>query len=191
MKPSEINEKLYRLSWLRDQLEAMYMENEGEVTEETEQIEEEIGIIQSLLDEEPDELGRYLVSIEDSVARFKAEENAIAARRKRLESYMEFVKATARKLVVAQEGRTEIKGQLYKFKASVSSKTSADMDAIGAEFGKRLENALKDMNFPAWLKCELNASVKEAKAGDKEEFGKYFTVTESEALSFTKPRKTK
>lgn len=190
MKPSEINEKLYRLSWLRDQLEAMYMENEGEVTEETEQIEEEIGIIQSLLDEEPDELGRYLVSLEDSVARFKAEENAIAARRKRLESYMEFVRATARKLVVAQEGRTEIKGQLYKFKATKSVKTKPNADAINEEYLEPIKKALEPLGLPTWLIVDIDASVTIAKGeGPLEE--RFFTVTESEALSFTKPRKTK
>ena len=189
MTAYEINEKLRRLRYLRDELEAQYIENEGEVTEATESMEEEIALIKELLVDAPDDLARHMVSFEDAIQRDKNEEKAIAARRKRKEDYLDFIKRVALEIINEQpDGKDRIKGSLYTFKRNPSARTSVNYDALNRRYMGLIQQSVLKLMLPAWLSLELKASIKDAKdAGPLDPM--FFDVDTKEVCQLLKPRK--
>ena len=76
MTLQEMNQVLAQLSQATSNLEEMYAENEGEITEATEQAEEQISCLKQLLNTEGvDLLGRWLKGKEDRKKALKAEKD--------------------------------------------------------------------------------------------------------------------
>ena len=77
MQYSQINEALGTIARITSELEDRYIENEGEITAETEALEEQKAAVAELLNGEGvDSLGRWLKAKEDEKATYKAEKAA-------------------------------------------------------------------------------------------------------------------
>ena len=80
MYTNEITKALATLAELMQTQEDTYIENGGEITEETEAREEDINALKVLLTTEgADELGRRIAAKQDEVDRYKAEVKAALA----------------------------------------------------------------------------------------------------------------
>lgn len=78
MNNTEINNAIAELYRTANTLEELYIENEGEVTEDSAQLEEQLEAIKTLLNGDGiDSLGRWLKGKEDERATLKAEKAAI------------------------------------------------------------------------------------------------------------------
>ena len=94
MHYKDIQTALATLARLSYELEDKYIENEGEITEETEALEEQKAAISDLLSGEGiDTLGRWLKSKEDELKTYKAEKDAAARRMKSIDNTIDFVKS--------------------------------------------------------------------------------------------------
>ena len=88
-----MNQVLANLDQAINTLEETYIENEGEVTEETEQMESEISGLQELLSTEGiDLLGGWLKAKEDRKKSLKAEREYITRQMAAIDETIEFIK---------------------------------------------------------------------------------------------------
>ena len=93
MDYKEMNQVLATLDQATIALEETYMENEGEITEETEQMEQEISGLQELLTTEGiDLLGGWLKAKEDKKKSLKAEKDYINRQMAAIDETIEFIK---------------------------------------------------------------------------------------------------
>lgn len=70
MTHTDIRSALAELSAIASDLERIYLENGGEVTEETASLEDRLSVIQELLTTEGvDDLGRWLSAKQDEIVR--------------------------------------------------------------------------------------------------------------------------
>ena len=94
MKYKDIQDALATLNRLSLELEDQYIENEGEVTEETEELEARKAAIEDLLQNDGiDALGRWLKVKEDEVKMWEAEKAAADRKVKSAQNTVDFVKA--------------------------------------------------------------------------------------------------
>lgn len=170
-------------------LEEKYVENEGEVTEETEQMEAEIEALKFLLNGEGvDYLGRWLKSKEDRKKALKAEKDYISRQMESIDKTINFIKEKIRQLMDAT-GCERVKGEYgYSFATYDSVKTEVDKDLLNTYFLARVQEAVKDI-LPADVTITLGASV--SKLEDGEILPDYYNVTETPSIRFTKPRAKK
>jgi len=180
---SVLQETTYRL-------EERYVENEGEVTEETEQMEAEIEALKFLLNGEGvDFLGRWLKSKEDRVKALKAEKDYISRQIESVDKTISFIKGKIRQLMDAT-GCERVKGEYgYSFSTYDSVKTEVDKAMLNEWYMKDIENALAEMGIPNWVTVTLGAKVSDVP--DDEELPICFKVTETPNIRFTKPRAKK
>ena len=190
MTSREIDGLLDRMRQLTGDLEAMYIENGGEVTPATEAADAEItGIAETLLTEGVDSLGRWLRSKQDEAAAVKAEQDYLARRKKSVENTVEYIKAKITE-VMAATGRTKVKGELgYAFAAYDAVKTTVDADRLSEEYGAAVEKAVRDAGIPEWVTVKLGASATLVPEG--QELPDVFDVSVTPAVRFTKPRAAK
>lgn len=189
MNYKDINEALEALFSSSRNIEELYIENGGEVTEETEAMEAEIKAIADLLEGEGiDSLGRWLKSLEDKKQAIKNEKAKIALVEKAVDNSIDFVKTAVGKVLRAI-GKDKAKGLLYSFSTSVSDTTKADNAAIKELYHEQAKQALLDAGIPAHITCTLGASSSLVPEG--EELPAYFTRTIKETAKFTKPRNVK
>lgn len=190
MTSREIDGLLDRMRQLTGDLEAMYIENGGEVTPATEAADAEIGTIaETLLTEGVDSLGRWLRSKQDEAAAVKAEQDYLARRKKSVENTVEYIKAKITE-VMAATGRTKVKGELgYAFAAYDAVKTTVDADRLSEEYGAAVEKAVRDAGIPEWVTVKLGASATLVPEG--QELPDVFDVSVTPAVRFTKPRAAK
>lgn len=191
MNNKEINETLAALNEAAFLLDEEYMENGGEVTDETLAQEEYIEQLKSLLEGEGiDSLGRWLKSKEDLIKSLKAERDCVTRQIKKTEDGIEFIKTQIYNVLTAI-GKDKVKGTFYSFAPAVSCKTEVNKEFLNEKY---LETA-KDSgihNLPPWVSISLSASVKLCKEelGDENLPGE-FKVTETPSCKFTKPRAKK
>ena len=191
MNNKEINAALAALNEATFLLDEEYMENGGEVTEETLAQEEYIEQLKSLLEGEGiDSLGRWLKSKEDLIKSLKAERDCVTRQIKKTEDGIEFIKTQIYNVLTAI-GKDKVKGTFYSFAPAVSCKTEVNKEFLNEKY---LETA-KDSgihNLPSWVSISLSASVKLCKEelGDENLPGE-FKVTETPSCKFTKPRAKK
>ena len=170
-------------------LEERYVENEGEVTEETEQMEAEIEALKFLLNGEGvDYLGRWLKSKEDRKKALKAEKDYITRQMESVDKTITFIKEKIRQLMDAT-GCERVKGEYgYSFATFDSVKTEVDKDLLNTYYLARVQEAVKEI-LPADVTITLGASV--SKLEDGEILPDYYKVTETPSIRFTKPRAKK
>ena len=170
-------------------LEQLYVENEGEVTEETEQMEAEIEALKFLLNGEGvDYLGRWLKSKEDRKKALKAEKDYITRQMESIDKTITFIKEKIRELMDAT-GCERVKGEYgYSFSTYDSVKTEVNKDLLNTYFLARVQEAVKYI-LPADVTITLGASVSKLEDGDI--LPDYYNLTETPSIRFTKPRAKK
>jgi hypothetical protein len=176
-----------------DALEDLYIENEGEVTEETEQAEAEISGLQELLSGEGiDMLGGWLKAKEDRKKALKAEKDYITRQMSAIDETIEFIKDKITEVMKAT-GQEKIKGDRgYSFTASHSIKTEVDKDVLKALYADKVEEAIRAAHIPAYVGVSLTASsTKASEFGVLEGDEEIFTTTEKDTVTFRKPKASK
>lgn len=188
-----MNQVLANLDQAINTLEETYMENEGEITEETEQMEAEISGLQELLTTEGiDLLGGWLKAKEDKKKSLKAEKDYITRQMAAIDETIEFIKDKITQVMKAI-GQEKIKGDRgYSFTASHSVKTDVNKDVLKALYADKVEEAIRAAHIPAYIGVSLTASSTKANElgimdGDVE----IFSTTEKDTVTFRKPMASK
>ena len=193
MDYKEMNQVLVNLDQAINTLEETYMENEGEITEETEQMEQEISSLQELLTTEGiDLLGGWLKAKEDKKKSLKAEKDYITRQMAAIDETIDFIKDKVTEVMKAT-GQEKIKGDRgYSFTATHSVKTDVDKDVLKALYADKVEEAIRAAHIPAYIGVSLTASSTKANElgvleGDEE----IFSTTEKDTVTFRKPKASK
>lgn len=193
MDYKEMNQVLATLDQATIALEETYMENEGEITEETEHMEQEISGLQELLTTEGiDLLGGWLKAKEDKKKSLKAEKDYITRQMAAIDETIDFIKDKVTELMKAT-GQEKIKGDRgYSFTATHSVKTDVDKDVLKALYADKVEEAIRAAHIPAYVSVSLTASSTKANElgvleGDEE----IFSTTEKDTVTFRKPKASK
>ena len=193
MDYKEMNQVLATLDQATIALEETYMENEGEITEETEQMEQEISGLQELLTTEGiDLLGGWLKAKEDKKKSLKAEKDYINRQMAAIDETIEFIKGKITEVMKAT-GQEKIKGDRgYSFTTTHSVKTDVDKDVLKALYADKVEEAIRAAHIPAYIGVSLTASSTKANElgvleGDEE----IFSTTEKDTVTFRKPKASK
>ena len=193
MDYKEMNQVLADLDQAMFTLEDLYIEGEGEVTEETEQMEAQISGLKELLTKEGiDLLGAWLKSKEDRKKALKAEKDYISRQILANDTTIEFIKDKITEVMKAT-GQEKIKGERgYSFTASHSVKTEVDKDVLKALYADKVEEAIRAAHIPAYVGVSLTASSTRANElgvleGDEE----IFSTTEKDTVTFRKPKASK
>ena len=190
MEYNELNRALADLDKSMHTLEETYIENDGEVTELTEQMEQEILMIQELLSTDGiDMLGGWLKAKEDRKKSLKAEKDYITRQMAAIDETIEFIKLKINQVMVAT-GKDKIKGDRgYTFATTISIKTEVDKDVLKALYADKVEEAIRAAHVPAYVGVTLTASsTKAADLGVVEGDEEIFVTTEKPTIRFTKPR---
>jgi chromosome segregation ATPase len=193
MDYKEMNQILADLDQAMVTLEETYIENDGEVTEETEQLEAQISGLQELLTGEGiDLLGGWLKAKEDKKKSLKAEKDYITRQMAAIDETIDFIKGKISQVLKAT-GQEKVKGDRgYSFTATISSKTEVDKDVLKAIYADKVEEAIRAAHVPAYVGVTLTASsTKAADLGVVEGDEEIFVTTEKPSVRFTKPRATK
>ena len=193
MDYKEMNQILADLDQAISSLEELYIEGGGEITEETEQMEEHISGLKELLTKDGiDLLGAWLKAKEDRKKSLKAERDFITRQMAAIDETIEFIKGKVNQVMVAT-GQDKIKGDRgYSFAATTSVKTEVDKDVLKTIYADRIEEAIRTAHIPAYVGVTLTASsTKAAEFGVVEGDEEIFHTTETPSVRFTKPRASK
>ena len=193
MDYKELNQVLATLDQATNALEETYMENEGEITEETEQMEQEISGLQELLTTEGiDLLGGWLKAKEDKKKSLKAEKDYISRQMSAIDETIDFIKDKVTEVMKAT-GQEKIKGDRgYSFTATHSVKTDVDKDVLKALYADKVEEAIRAAHIPAYVGVSLTASSTKAnELGVLESDEEIFSTTEKDTVTFRKPKASK
>ena len=193
MDYKEMNQVLANLDQAINTLEETYIENEGEVTEETEQMEAEISGLQKLLSTEGiDLLGGWLKAKEDKKKSLKAERDYITRQMSAIDKTIDFIKDKVTEVMKAT-GQEKVKGDRgYSFTASHSVMTEVDKDVLKALYADKVEEAIRAAHVPAYVGVSLTASsTKAADLGVVEGDEEIFSTTEKDTVTFRKPKASK
>lgn len=193
MDYKELNQVLADLDQAMFTLEDLYIEGEGEVTEETEQMEAQISGLKELLTGEGiDLLGGWLKAKEDRKKSLKAEKDYITRQMSAIDETIDFIKDKITEVMKAT-GQEKIKGDRgYSFTASHSAKTDVDKDVLKKNYEDKVEKAIRAAGVPAYVGVSLTASSTRANEigvleGDEE----IFSTTEKDTVTFRKPKASK
>ena len=188
MNKHEIFVALETLARKTRQLEDLYIDGEGEVTEETESLEGEIAAVKGLLSGDGlDELGRWLRSKQDAVAAAKAEKRMAEARVKAAEGSVDYVLSLIG-TVLDQVGESVAKGAYYTFKRGVSTRKTVNQESIDATWLQAVTDATRADGLPECIGVVLKTTtggLVDAGMGDLVE------VSETPSVTFLKPKKAK
>ena len=192
MTYKDIKSAIDALGAISAELENAYIENGGEVTAETQELEGQIAAISDLLEGEGiDTLGRWLKSKEDEKATYKAEKAAAEARIKSIDKTIDFVKVAIGQVLRAT-GREKVKGAFYAFSQYTSTKTSYNAEKVDEDYLEAATEAARAAGLPGYIDVSLKTNATRiadwAKTHEDEGSG-YLSVETSETCKFTKPRK--
>ena len=189
----EMNQVLADLDQAMVTLEETYIENEGEVTEETEQMEAQISGLKELLTGEGiDLLGGWLKAKEDRKKSLKAEKDYITRQMAAIDETIEFIKTKVNQILVAT-GQEKVKGARgYQFKVSESVTTSVDKELLKKNYEEKVEKAIRRAGVPVYIGVSLSASVsKVGEDGVSKKDKDLFVTNKKDTITFTKPRASK
>lgn len=191
MDYKEMNQVLADLDQAMVTLEETYIENEGEVTEETEQMEAQISGLKELLTGEGiDLLGGWLKAKEDRKKSLKAEKDYITRQMAAIDETIEFIKTKVNQILVAT-GQEKVKGSRgYSFAATTSVKTEVNKDVLKDLFQEAVNEAVADI-LPPDVTITLGASVSKLPNDPDLILPAWYTQTEKPSVRFTKPRASK
>lgn len=158
MTTQQIYDALNALTEHFRELEDAYVENGGEVTEETLSMENHIADLQEmLLDGGVDSLGRWLKAKEDQKAALKAEKEKIDRMMKAADKTVDYIKQLIDTILFSC-GQEQAKGLLYSFKRTTSTTHTANTDLIEDRYHEAVEKAAKIAGLPVWLKLTVKPS---------------------------------
>jgi hypothetical protein len=193
MDYKEMNQVLADLDQAMVTLEELYIEGEGEVTEETEQMEAQISGLKELLTGEGiDLLGGWLKAKEDRKKSLKAEKDYITRQMAAIDETIEFIKTKVNQILVAT-GQERVKGARgYQFKVSESVTTSVDKELLKKNYEEKVEKAIRRAGVPVYIGVSLSASVsKVGEDGVSKKDKDLFVTNKKDTITFTKPRASK
>ena len=193
MNAREIKDLMAMLSEATERQEALYIENEGEITAETEEMDAEIDAIKELLTTEGiDSLGSWLRAKEDEKKRYKAEKDYVTRKINATDKSIDYIKSLINQ-VMRETGVEKVKGELgYSFQTYTSDTTTVNKPNLFAKYEERLIDAMAKAGIPAYVTATLNASSSIAREvglheGDEAIFERHLTPT----VKFGKPRASK
>lgn len=193
MDYKELQDILSTLDYTAYKLESLYVENEGEVTDETELLEGQVEAMKTLLNGEGvDFLGRWLKGKEDKKKAIKAEKDYLTRQMEAIDKTIAFIKAKINEVMTAT-GCEKVKGELgYSFATAISKTTQVDKELLAASYAEKVETAIREAHVPPYIGVTLTAS-----STKYEQFGidgvddELFVTTETPTVRFTKPRANK
>lgn len=182
----DIQNALADLARITYDLEEMYVENDGEVTDATEELETQKAAIAELLNGEGiDVLGRWLKSKEDELKTYKTEKDAATRHIKSVENTIDFVKAKIREIMDAT-GCEKARGVYYSFAVAQSVKNEIDKDRLNAEWKDTVLAAIRAAGVPEYVTVTLGASV--SLVPENCPMPDFVERIERDTVRFTKPR---
>ena len=193
MDYKELTQVLDDLNQATITLEDLYIEGEGEVTEETEQMEAFVSDLKELLTGEGiDLLGGWLKAKEDKKKALKAEKDYITRQMAAIDQTIDFIKAKIHQVMKAI-GQEKVKGDRgYSFKMTESVTTEVAKDVLKSSYGEIVETAIREAGVPAYIGVSLTASSTKAKeVGVQDGDEDIFVTTKTDTITFTKPRASK
>ena len=188
-----MNQVLADLDQAMFTLEETYIENEGEVTEQTEELEQKISGLKELLTKDGiDLLGAWLKAKEDKKKSLKAEKDYITRQMTAIDETIDFIKTRVCQVLEAT-GQEKVKGERgYSFAAITSVKTEVNKDVLKDLYANKVEEAIRAAGVPAYVGVTLTASsTKYAECGVIGVDEEIFVTTEKPSVRFTKPRASK
>jgi hypothetical protein len=191
MNYKDIRSALYELKEIQFSLNNEYEENGGEVTDGTEQKEQMAEAIRFMLKNGGvDHLARVLNSVNADIDQYKAEQEFLKRKLKKIEGFQEDILEC---INIAMEGLGEekMKGKLgYSFTQHTASSTKPDNKLIKELFYKDVEKAIRDAKVcPDHITFTLSASSSLLK--DEKNKPDYFITTTKPRATYLKPRKVK
>lgn len=189
MNYAEIQDKLRELSMASYKVEQAYIDNGGEVTEETEALEAQKAAIRAFLEDEGavDALGRWHKAKEDELATFKAEKAAAEARIKAAQNSLDFIKAKVAEVLRAI-GKEKVKGTYYSYAQATSTKNSVMTEALDDAYLDMVTEAARNAGLPAGIDVALKTNVTRLQESGLPQF---INEEQTQTSKFTKPRKPK
>lgn len=190
MNNKEITNAIAELYRTTSTLEELYIENGGEITEETAEKEDQLEAIKALLNGEGiDSLGRWMKAKEDERDALKAEKAAIDRRIKAVNNTLDYIKFQVGQVLRAT-GCEKAKGMAYGFSVATSTTNSINYEAIEQDWGAIAEEAFREAGLPDWLHITLKTTTKELQEAGGDALG-FIETTTAETCRFTKPRAVK
>ena len=190
MTNKEITNAVAELYRTTSTLEELYIENGGEITEETAEKEDQVEAIKTLLNGEGiDSLGRWMKAKEDERDTLKAEKAAIDRRLKAVNNTLDYIKFQVGQVLRAT-GCEKAKGLAYGFSVATSTKNAVNQEALDAAYLERAEAALRHALIPEYVHITLKATTTELNAAGGDALG-FIETTTTETCRFTKPRAVK
>ena len=190
MNNKEITNAIAELYRTANALEELYIENGGEITEETAEKEDQVEAIKTLLNGDGiDSLGRWMKAKEDERDTLKAEKAAIDRRLKAVNNTLDYIKFQVGQVLRAT-GCEKAKGLAYGFSVATSTKNAVNQEALEAAYLERAKAALVHALIPEWVHITLKATTTELNAAGGDALG-FIETTTTETCRFTKPRAAK
>ena len=190
MDYKELQQALSQLEEVMNNLEELYILNEGECTEESERMEVEVDTLKGLLSGDGiDMLGRWLKSKEDRKKSLKAEKDYITRQMASIDKGIEYIKSMINKVMVAT-GLEKVKGDRgYSFATTTSTKTDINKDVLKALYADKVEEAIRSAHIPAYVGVTLTASsTKATELGVVEGDEDIFVTMSKPSVRFGKPK---
>ena len=190
MDYKELQQALSQLEEVMNNLEELYILNEGECTEESERMEVEVDTLKELLSGDGiDMLGRWLKSKEDRKKALKAEKDYITRQMASIDKGIEYIKSMINKVMVAT-GLEKVKGNRgYSFATTTSTKTDINKDVLKALYADKVEEAIRSAHIPAYVGVSLTASsTKATELGVVEGDEDIFVTMSKPSVRFGKPK---
>ena len=190
MDYKELQQALSQLEEVMNNLEELYILNEGECTEESERMEVEVDTLKELLSGDGiDMLGRWLKSKEDRKKALKAEKDYITRQMASIDKGIEYIKSMINKVMVAT-GVEKVKGDRgYSFATTTSTKTDINKDVLKALYADKVEEAIRSAHIPAYVGVTLTASsTKATELGVVEGDEDIFVTMSKPSVRFGKPK---
>lgn len=194
MNTYEINEALATLAQMMRTQEEEYIENGGEVTDDTTAREAAIEQLKEVLTTDGvDELGRRLAAKQAEVDTYKAEVKAAQARQKAAQRSVDYYKYLVGE-VLRRTGKEAVKGTFYGFKQSTSTTNAVNLEALKEKFLDAVNEVAHNEGLPSWADVEITAGVKNLQAyiqANDGEDADYLLTNTADTVTFSKPRKAK
>lgn len=190
MDYKELQQALSQLEEVMNNLEELYIVNEGECTEDSERMEVEVDTLKDLLSGDGiDMLGRWLKSKEDRKKSLKAEKDYITRQMASIDKGIEYIKSMINKVMVAT-GLEKVKGDRgYSFATTTSTKTDINKDVLKALYAEKVEEAIRSAHIPAYVGVTLTASsTKATELGVVEGDEDIFVTMSKPSVRFGKPK---
>lgn len=189
----ELMDTMAKLNAKVQTLEDTYMENGGEVTEETEAAESEILNLRDFLGTDGvDVLGRWLKAKEDEKKAIKAEKDFLSRKVQSIDNTIDFIKGRLTAVMDAA-GIEKAKGTHgYSFTRTTSRTTTLDKDFLNERYEGLLHQIRIAYAIPNYITLTLGASSSVAKVeGLQPEDKGLFVINEKDTITFRKPKADK